>query len=108
MSKYALSEEQVAFYQENGFVRLFDVVTAEELDFAREQLADANRMALDSKHHTSAGRPEYERIFVQKVNLWTVHEGMREYVFSHKLAEIARKLARTERIRLWHDHALIK
>ena len=33
---------------------------------------------------------------------------MSRYVQSHKLAEIARRLAQTPRIRLWHDHALIK
>jgi ectoine hydroxylase-related dioxygenase (phytanoyl-CoA dioxygenase family) len=108
MDEYPLSDEQIDFYRRNGYIQLFSVLTPAELAGARAALEDANRMQLDARHHTSAGRPEYERIFVQKVNLWTVHEGMRKYVHSRKLAEIARRLARTNRIRLWHDHALIK
>jgi phytanoyl-CoA hydroxylase len=105
---YPLSPHQIDFYRENGYVQLLDVLTSEELRFVREQLDDVNRMTLDSGHDLSAGRPEYERVFVQKVNLWTVHDGMRRYVFSPKIAEIARQLVGTPRVRLWHDHALIK
>lgn len=105
---YPLTDEQIRFYQENGYVQLFDVLTPEELEETRAALADADTLALDARHHTSAGRPEYERIFVQKVNLWTVHEGMRRCVHRRKIADIARRLARTPRVRLWHDHALVK
>lgn len=108
MDDYTLNAEQIEFYRENGYIQLFDVLTADELAETRAALENANRMQLDARHHTSGGRPEYERIFVQKVNLWTVHDGMRSYVFNAKLAGIARRLARTARIRLWHDHALIK
>lgn len=108
MDYYPLTEEQIAFYQENGYIQLLNVLDPAELEKTRVALEDANRLPLDSRHHTSGGRPEYERIFVQKVNLWTVHEGMRTYVFSRRIAEIARRLARTPRVRLWHDHALIK
>lgn len=105
---YPLTDEQIRFYQEKGYIQLFDVLTSEELEAARAALADANQMSLDAKHHTSGGKPEYERIFVQKVNLWTVHDGLRRYVLSPKIADIARRLAQTSRVRLWHDHALIK
>jgi phytanoyl-CoA hydroxylase len=108
MESYPLTDEQIAFYQENGYIQLFDVLTPEELEETRAALADANQMALDAKHHTSGGRPEYERVFVQKVNLWTVHDGMRKYVLNARVADIARRLAKTDRVRLWHDHALIK
>lgn len=108
MMTYPLTEEQIQFYQENGYIQLFDVLSPEELEEVRANLEDANRMMLDARHHTSRANPEYERVFVQKVNLWRVHEGMRKYVFSPKIADIARRLARTSRVRLWHDHALIK
>ena len=108
MDEYGLSAEQVSFYRANGYIQLLNLLSAEELAETRAALDDANSMILDSRHHTSGGRPEYERIFVQKVNLWTVHAGMRKYVFNPKLAGIARLLAGSDRIRLWHDHALIK
>ncbi|MCC6730466.1 MAG: phytanoyl-CoA dioxygenase family protein [Chthonomonadales bacterium] len=108
MTTYPLSEEQVRFYQENGYIQLFDVLPPDELARTRSALDDANRLTLDARHHTSAANPEYERVFVQKVNLWRVHEGMRRYVLNARVAEIARRLAGAERIRLWHDHALVK
>lgn len=103
---YPITEEQVAFYQTNGYIQLFDVLSPSELAEVRAALDDANRIALDARHHTSSG--EYEKVFVQKVNLWTVHEGMRRYVLNPRIAEIARRLAATPRVRLWHDHALTK
>ena len=108
MDEYGLSAEQVSFYRANGYIQLLNLLSAEELAETRAALDDANSMILDSRHHTSGGRPEYERIFVQKVNLWTVHAGMRKYVFNPKLAGIARLLAGSDRIRLWHDHAALE
>src|SRR4051794_24754557 len=105
MDEYPLTDAQIEFFRRNGYIQLFGVLTPAELVETRAALEDGNRMQLEARHYTSAGRPEYERIFVQKVNLWTVHEGMRKYVQSRKLADIARRRARTVRGRLLHDHA---
>lgn len=108
MPTYPLSDQQVSFYRENGFIQLFDVLAPDELAAAREALADADRLQLDARHHTSKLNSEYEKVFVQKVNLWLVHDGMRAYVHSPKIANIARRLAGFRQTRLWHDHALTK
>ncbi|GCE05193.1 phytanoyl-CoA dioxygenase family protein [Dictyobacter aurantiacus] len=104
---YPISEEQVQFYQENGYIQLLNVLTADELAQARQALDEVMEQQLDESHDRSADA-EYRKIFVQKVNLWQVHGGVRRYVFNARLAEIARRLARAQTIRLWHDHALIK
>jgi phytanoyl-CoA hydroxylase len=105
---YPISEEQVRLYQENGYIQLFNVLTPEEVERIRAALADVLTVQLDTHHDVSWGRPDYEKIFVQKVNLWQVHPGIRDHVLSHKIAQIARQLARAQRVRLWHDHALMK
>jgi len=107
-TQYPISEEQVRFYEENGYIQLLNVLTPEELEQVRAALDDVMAVQLDRRHDVSADRATYEKIFVQKVNLWQVHPGIRRYVFSPKLAEIARRLARARQVRLWHDHALIK
>jgi ectoine hydroxylase-related dioxygenase (phytanoyl-CoA dioxygenase family) len=107
-TQYPISKEQVHFYEENGYIQLLDVLTPQELEQVRAALDEVMALQLDQQHDLSRGRPDYERIFVQKVNLWQVHPAMRQYVFNPKLAEIARRLARAPRIRLWHDHALVK
>ena len=103
-----VDESQVEFYEENGYVQLLNVLTAEELDDIRRSLAEADSLTLSDRQHLSRANPEYEKLFVQKVNLWTVHDGIRRYVFNPKLAEIARRLSQSSAIRLWHDHALVK
>ena len=66
MTDYPITDEQVHFYQENGYIQLLDVLTPEELEDVRRSLDEVNQISLDTKkHHLSAGRPEYERIFVQ-------------------------------------------
>ncbi len=107
MGYYPISEEQVGFYQENGFIQLHGVLSPREVAEAREHLAEAMAMRLTGGIDRT-GRSDYDRVFLQKVNLWRDHEGMRRLVLGARLAEIARRLARAQRIRLWHDHALIK
>ncbi|HZH99039.1 MAG TPA: phytanoyl-CoA dioxygenase family protein [Fimbriimonadaceae bacterium] len=108
MVDYPLTRAQIRFYRENGYVQLTNMLAPEELSQIREALKSVNRMKLSDAQHVSRANPEYEKLFVQKVNLWTVHEGIRQYVFNKKIANVARRLVGARKIRLWHDHALIK
>src|SRR3990170_4387213 len=104
MSVYPISEEQVRFYHDNGYVVLPDVLTADELDDLRRSLDEAMQMPL--QHATDHAQGDYAKIFRQRVNLWRDHEGIRRFVLNPKVAEIARRLAGVSGVRLWHDHAL--
>lgn len=108
MSLYPLTEEQIEFYQQNGYVQLHDVLTAEELAEVRQALDEVMNKPLEKAFDRVGHNPDYDKVFHQKVNLWREHEGIKRFVFNPKLAEIARRLAGVPRIRLWHDHALIK
>jgi ectoine hydroxylase-related dioxygenase (phytanoyl-CoA dioxygenase family) len=103
--EYPLTEAQIEYYRECGYVRLDGVLTADELARGREDLGEAmtKNAGLDR-----TGRAEYDRIFTQKVNLWRDHAGIRELVCHPRLAGIARALSGAGGVRLWHDHALIK
>ncbi|MDX9974636.1 MAG: phytanoyl-CoA dioxygenase family protein [FCB group bacterium] len=105
MNAYPLTEQQIAFYRENGFVQLPDVLTPEELADVRasmDALIESRREAHDRE------RSDYSRIFLQMVNLWRSDDGIRRFALNRKLGEIARQLSGVPRIRLWHDHALVK
>jgi ectoine hydroxylase-related dioxygenase (phytanoyl-CoA dioxygenase family) len=106
-SPYPISEEQIRFYEENGYIQLLNVLSAEEVALVRTALAEMAREQREQRE-MSASEVEYRKIFVQTVNVWRMHAGLRDYVFSPKLAEIARSLTRARKIRLWHDHALVK
>jgi phytanoyl-CoA hydroxylase len=105
MDSYPLSDEQVTFYRENGYVQLHNVLTPEELADAR---AAMDALIASKEHKEHAADPNYARIFVQMVNLWRVDEGIRRLTLNRKLGEIARRLAGAPRMRIWHDHALVK
>jgi ectoine hydroxylase-related dioxygenase (phytanoyl-CoA dioxygenase family) len=104
-NEYPLSDEQVRFFEEYGYIRLLNVLNSDELsDLSKAMdriLAQRELMHIDPDS-------EYSRLFYQMVNMWQADEGIRAFVYNRKVAEIARRLAQTDRIRLWHDHALVK
>lgn len=107
MDLFPLTDDHIRHYREKGFVLLPDVLDDDELTDLRQAYDEANALILGAKQHTSSLDPSYERIFVQKVNLWTVHDGIKRHVLSPKLGSIANRLT-GKPVRIWHDHALTK
>lgn len=107
-SEYPISEDQSEFYQVNGYIQLFNVLTSTELEQIRSAFDEVNERTNDRRDHVGDENSTYEKIFIQKVNLWRDFESIKQYVLSPKIAGIARKLSRSKKVRLWHDHALIK
>jgi ectoine hydroxylase-related dioxygenase (phytanoyl-CoA dioxygenase family) len=108
LSDIDLPQSKIDFFRENGFVQIDDVLTPAELERARLDLAEAMAKPLSGGIDRTGTRSDYDRVFLQKVNLWRDHEGIRRLVHHPRLAELARRLAGVEHVRLWHDHALIK
>jgi ectoine hydroxylase-related dioxygenase (phytanoyl-CoA dioxygenase family) len=108
LDTYPLTEDEIASYRANGFLQLHGVLTPEELAAARQDLDEAMGMSLSGGLDRTGIRSDYDRVFLQKVNLWRDHAGIKRLVTHPRLAELARRLAGVEAIRLWHDHALIK
>ena len=51
---------------------------------------------------------EYERIFNQRLNLWTDYAALKLFTFNVRLAATTRALSQCRHVRLYHDHALVK
>lgn len=104
---YTLSPEAIAFYQENGYIKLKDVLSAEVLayygDIITEQVFRLNTLTKPMEERTT-----YERAFLQIMNLWREDADVRDFVFSRRLAKIAADLMGVEGVRLYHDQALYK
>ncbi len=101
------SEEEVRFYRTNGFVQLDGVLTADAIAPLQDEIDRIYRSGQGGIHN-SAGRSAYARVLDQRVNLWRDSSIMRAFVFDPRLAEIARRLAGVDAVRLWHDQALLK
>ena len=109
MEHYPISEEQITFYEENGYIQLQNVLPMNEVEDLRAALQaaveDRKRYQLNEGPRRD---PEYEKVFLQMVNLWEHYPAIKKYVMNERVAEIARRLSRAPYVRLWHDHALIK
>lgn len=103
-----ISDEQVRFFQKNGYVQVHNVLSMDEVEQVRADLAEAMEARRRRQSHLDGGNPFYRKVFDQHVNLWQDFEGVRRYTLSRRIGEIARRLAGVAKMRVWHDHALVK
>ncbi len=114
--KTDLTQAQIDFYQENGYIIIEDFLTSAELETWRRNVDDAVEKRADRRladgpgwrDNDSEENSYYNRVFVQRINLWTDHEGMRELMVDPGLGKLASELAGVDGMRIWHDQALIK
>ena len=93
-----MTDAQVAFYRDNGFVHVRGIISPEEAEeFRRAALAFAARTK-----PLSDGA-----VFTQLVNVWRDDEAMRRLTLHPNVGAVAEKLAGVP-LRLWHDQILIK
>ncbi len=102
-----VSEAQVRFYQENGFLQVDNVLSPLELVAMQEEI-DRIYARDQGGIHTNANGSAYGRVLDQRVNIWRDNPVVRAFVMMPRFAEMARALAGVSGVRLWHDQALLK
>ncbi len=104
---YQLHQEQIDFYQENGYIKLKNVLNPKTLSYYNTLIArkveEYNQMNTPLEK-----RSTYGKAFLQIFNLWTKDDDIKRLVFSKRLAQIASQLMGTRGVRLYHDQALFK
>jgi ectoine hydroxylase-related dioxygenase (phytanoyl-CoA dioxygenase family) len=104
---YALTQEQIEFYQKNRFIKLKQVFDADTIAFFNDSIGQ--RVALMNKENTPLEqRSTYGKAFLQLFNLWKEDELVKEFVLSKRLAQIATDLMQVDGVRIYHDQALFK
>lgn len=93
-----VSAEQIAFYRENGFVRVPGIIS-------RDEAAQFHQAALEFASGNDQGG--HSAIFQQLVNVWTQNEALKNLTLHPNIAAAAKQLAGVP-LRLWHDQLLIK
>lgn len=111
----SLSQAQIEQYQQDGFIVMEDFLTAEELEHWRRAVGEAVSSRGSTKlagHEKDAkwqsGDAYYDRVFVQRINLWQDSPAVRKLMLDPRLGKMAAELAGVDGIRIWHDQALIK
>lgn len=116
---YQVNEEQVEFYQKNGFLVIEDFLPADELEHWKAAVMNAVRRrngqkipGKDLKTGEADGINEdteyYGKVFDQLLNLWQTDEEVKKLMVDERLGKMAAKLAGVDGIRIWHDQALFK
>lgn len=104
---YPLTAEHLAFFKENGYLKLKHVLLPETVAFYNRevttQVKQLNVMELPMEQRTT-----YQKAFLQVMNIWTKSATVKEMVFSRKLARIAAELMEVSGVRIYHDQALYK
>lgn len=106
-----LTSEQIDSYQQNGFIVIEDFLTPDELETWRQCVDEAVAQRDDRKladGRMRAGDSYYDQVFVQRINLWTDHDGMRKLMLDPRLGKMTSELAGVDGMRIWHDQALMK
>jgi ectoine hydroxylase-related dioxygenase (phytanoyl-CoA dioxygenase family) len=104
---YALSEEQIEFYQKNRFVKLKQVFDDATITYFNEAIS--KRVEIMNNENTPLEqRNTYGKAFLQLFNLWQEDEVVKEFIFSKRLAKVASDLMQVEGVRMYHDQALFK
>jgi phytanoyl-CoA hydroxylase len=106
-----ITDEQAAFYQENGYIFVENFLTPEELQTWRDTITEAvaarGGYKLADKSH-DWGDDYYNHVFTQAINLWEDQAPVRALVTDSRIGEMAAKLAGVSGMRLYQDQALFK
>ncbi|MBL7828909.1 MAG: phytanoyl-CoA dioxygenase family protein [Saprospiraceae bacterium] len=104
---FALTKEQVEFYQKNAFIKIKTVLPPEIIAYFNavisEKVAALNQVIVPLEE-----RNTYGKAFLQLFNLWTEDEKIKALIFSKRLAQLAADLMQVDGVRLYHDQALFK
>jgi ectoine hydroxylase-related dioxygenase (phytanoyl-CoA dioxygenase family) len=105
--QYAIGAERIEAFRRDGFVRLKEVFTAQELRHYGDEITRLT-MALNRQTRPLSERSTYGKAFLQIANLWEQGGLAREFVFGKRLARIAAALLEVDGVRLYHDQSLYK
>jgi ectoine hydroxylase-related dioxygenase (phytanoyl-CoA dioxygenase family) len=103
-----ISQEQIGFFKENGFVQIDNILLQQELEELRGFMDEIMFSDQGNSIQTDQKGGAYYRVLNQRVNTWRDHAGMARYTTHPRFTSAALQLTGAEGIRLFHDHALLK
>ena len=104
-----LSDKEIDFYRENGFLVIDDFLTGVELASWREAVDES--VVEHVRQEAPNNQKEegyYKHVFIQCVNIWKTSEKIKRMATDPRVGKLATDLAGSSGVHLYHDHALIK
>jgi phytanoyl-CoA hydroxylase len=117
--KHQISEEQIQYYQTNGFIVIEDFLSPEELEHWRKAVTTAvterggqkipgKEIKIGEADGINEDADYFGKVFDQLLNLWQTNQQVKELILDQRIGKMAAQLAGVDGIRAWHDQALIK
>ena len=103
-SEYAVSEEQVARFWQDGFIVLPGVLSDEEV----AAYAPVIRDTAMARYRANGMQPGSGGAFLQTLNMRFDNDGMRRFCLSRRFGGIVAALTRSAAVRIYHEQALFK
>lgn len=103
-----LSEEQVDQFRRDGFILVPDVLTPAEVDRFSAAVTAGVKWRTKDNNIPLEERTNYQKSFLQCMNLWEDRADVAPLTFHPKIGQIAAELMEVEACRVWHDQALYK
>jgi ectoine hydroxylase-related dioxygenase (phytanoyl-CoA dioxygenase family) len=105
---YRIDRESVAFYRENGYIKLKQVLFGVALRYYRELIGQAVSYTFRDDNRLLADKSVYQQSFLQASNLWQRYPAIESFTKARRFANIAKNLMEVSGVRLWFDQALYK
>ena len=114
-----LSQDQVQFYTDNGYLVVEDFLSPAELatwrEAVTEAVADRNGLKIPGKSISindddgiNKEADYFNNVFDQLLNLWQTNEKVKEVMLDERIGKMIAELSGVDGVRIWHDQALIK
>jgi len=97
---------EITAYRRDGAVCLRGILSPDDVEMCRQGIA-AN-MAAPSERANVASRPDDPGYFIEDFCNWQSNPQYREFIFNSAAAAAAGLLMGCEKVRLYHDHLLVK
>jgi ectoine hydroxylase-related dioxygenase (phytanoyl-CoA dioxygenase family) len=101
-----LTQAKIDAYQQQGAVCLRQVLTVDEIELLKKGIE--YNLKSPSSRAKVASRPEDPGYFIEDFCNWQHNDYYRRFIFETNISEIARQLMKSDTVRLYHDHLLVK
>ncbi|NUM74334.1 phytanoyl-CoA dioxygenase family protein [candidate division KSB1 bacterium] len=109
-----VTPEQIQAYQRDGYLILENFLTPAEVEEIIAAVSEAvnqmgkQKVAGEGNKDLVEGESFYDKVFVQRLNLWKINPTIKKYFLSPELGEMLCQLTGASGMRVWHDQTLQK
>lgn len=97
---------EIEAFRRDGAICLRGIITPEEVALCREGIE--RNMAAPSERAKVASRPDDPGFFIEDFCNWQTNDNYRRFIFGSAASVAAGLLMGSDRVRLYHDHLLVK